>query len=166
MRQHDLCAVCNQGELIREARDVPFSHKGHTMISRDIRGLWCNHCGEGYFSPREDDDGDRLAEEAHEFVQAVDNMLARNAAYVASVRKKLGLDQREAAALFGGGVNAFSRYETGKIKPPRSLLKLFALLDRHPELIDEIKQETAETEMPQEFQEKFPDTQKRPHIAR
>jgi hypothetical protein len=27
------------------------------------------------------------------------------------VRKKLKLDQREAAAIFGGGINAFSRHE-------------------------------------------------------
>ena len=29
-----------------------------------------------------------------------------------------------AAAIFGGGVNAFSRYETGKTRPPLALVKL------------------------------------------
>lgn len=29
--------------------------------------------------------------------------------YIAKVRRKLDLDQRQAAELFGGGVNAFSR---------------------------------------------------------
>ena len=33
--------------------------------------------------------------------------------FIASVRKKLALDQREAAEIFGGGINAFSRYENG-----------------------------------------------------
>ncbi|MEA1051615.1 type II toxin-antitoxin system MqsA family antitoxin [Lamprobacter modestohalophilus] len=55
------------------------------------------------------------------------------------MRKKLHLGQREAAELFGGGVNAFSRYETGKTKPPLALVKLFKLLDRHPDLLDELK---------------------------
>jgi HTH-type transcriptional regulator/antitoxin MqsA len=55
------------------------------------------------------------------------------------VRKKLALDQREAAEIFGGGVNAFSRYETGKTKPPLALVKLLKVLDLHPELLDEIK---------------------------
>jgi len=32
--------------------------------------------------------------------------------------RKLDLDQRQAAELFGGGVNAFSRYESGKTKLP------------------------------------------------
>jgi HTH-type transcriptional regulator/antitoxin MqsA len=59
--------------------------------------------------------------------------------YIAKVRKKLDLDQRQAAELFGGGVNAFSRYENGKTKPPLALVKLFKLLDRHPDLLTEIK---------------------------
>jgi len=42
---------------------------------------------------------------------------------IAKVRKKLDLDQREAAEIFGGGLNAFSRYEKGKTKPPLALVK-------------------------------------------
>ena len=60
-------------------------------------------------------------------------------AFIANVRKKLGLDQREAAELFGGGINAFSRYENGRTKPPLALVKLFKLLDRHPDLLDEVR---------------------------
>ena len=51
---------------------------------------------------------------------------------IARVRRKLDLDQRQAAELFGGGVNAFSRYENGKAKPPLALVKLLKVLDRHP----------------------------------
>jgi HTH-type transcriptional regulator/antitoxin MqsA len=60
-------------------------------------------------------------------------------AFIANVRKKLALDQREAAEIFGGGINAFSRYENGKTKPPLALVQLFKVLDRHPELLDEIR---------------------------
>jgi len=59
--------------------------------------------------------------------------------FIVKVRKKLALDQREAAEIFGGGVNAFSRYETGKTKPPLALVKLLKVLDRHPDLLDEVK---------------------------
>jgi len=59
--------------------------------------------------------------------------------FIAHVRKKLRLDQREAAELFGGGVNAFSRYENGKTKPPLALVKLLQLLERHPDLLAEIR---------------------------
>jgi len=59
--------------------------------------------------------------------------------YIVKVRKKLDLDQREAAEIFGGGVNAFSRYENGKTKPPLALVKLLKVLDRHPDLLNEIR---------------------------
>jgi HTH-type transcriptional regulator/antitoxin MqsA len=59
--------------------------------------------------------------------------------FIISVRKKLDLDQREAAEIFGGGVNAFSRYENGKTKPPLALVKLLKLLDRHPDLLAEVR---------------------------
>ena len=52
---------------------------------------------------------------------------------------KFGLDQREAVEIFGGGVNAFSRYENGKTKPPLALVKLLKVLDRHPELLGEVR---------------------------
>ena len=59
--------------------------------------------------------------------------------FIASVRTKLALDQREAAEIFGGGVNAFSRYETGKTRPPLALVKLLRVLERHPELLGEVR---------------------------
>ena len=59
--------------------------------------------------------------------------------FIASVRKKLDLDQREAGEIFGGGVNAFSRYENGRTKPPLALVKLLKVLDRHPDFLTEIK---------------------------
>jgi HTH-type transcriptional regulator/antitoxin MqsA len=60
-------------------------------------------------------------------------------AFIARVRRKLALDQREAAEIFGGGVNAFSRYENGKTKPPLALVKLLKVLERHPDFLTEVK---------------------------
>jgi HTH-type transcriptional regulator/antitoxin MqsA len=59
--------------------------------------------------------------------------------FIINVRKKLHLGQREAAEIFGGGINAFSRYENGKTKPPLALVKLLKLLDRYPDLLTEIR---------------------------
>lgn len=58
--------------------------------------------------------------------------------FIVKLRKKLALDQREAAEIFGG-VNAFSRYENGKTRPPLALVKLLKVLDRHPELLEEVR---------------------------
>jgi HTH-type transcriptional regulator/antitoxin MqsA len=48
-------------------------------------------------------------------------------------------NQREAAEIFGGGVNAFSRYENGRTRPPLALVKLLRVLDRHPDLLAEVR---------------------------
>jgi HTH-type transcriptional regulator/antitoxin MqsA len=67
------------------------------------------------------------------------NAASVDPSYITTVRKKLDLDQREAAEIFGGGVNAFSRYENGKTKPPLALVKLLKMLDRHPDLLAEVR---------------------------
>jgi transcriptional regulator with XRE-family HTH domain len=82
--------------------------------------------------------GDRYSEMVGLFQRQV-NAAYVDPDYIAKVRRKLDLDQRQAAELFGGGVNAFSRYENGKTKPPLALVKLFKLLDRHPDLLTEVR---------------------------
>ncbi len=67
-------------------------------------------------------------------------MLQEQAVFVAKTRQKLDLDQRQAGEILGGGVNAFSRYESGKVGTPVSVMQLLTLLDRHPELFEEIRQ--------------------------
>jgi HTH-type transcriptional regulator/antitoxin MqsA len=67
------------------------------------------------------------------------NAASVDSEFIAGVRKKLGLDLRQAAEIFGGGVNAFSRYENGKTKPPLALVKLLKVLERHPDLLREIR---------------------------
>ena len=37
------------------------------------------------------------------------------------------------------GDHAFSRYENGKAKAALALVKLLKVLDRHPDLLDEVK---------------------------
>ena len=58
---------------------------------------------------------------------------------LARIRRKLKLTQAEAAKLTGGGKNAFSRYERGTARPLPAVLNLFKLLDKHPELLDEVR---------------------------
>jgi HTH-type transcriptional regulator/antitoxin MqsA len=55
------------------------------------------------------------------------------------VRKKLNLSQREAGGLLKVGENAFDKYERGLVEPSGPTSQLLRLLDRHPELIDELR---------------------------
>jgi HTH-type transcriptional regulator/antitoxin MqsA len=59
------------------------------------------------------------------------------------VRRKLKLDPREADDLIGSGGNEFACYEAGRVQPHPSTVKLLRLLDRHPELLEELRLEEA-----------------------
>lgn len=55
------------------------------------------------------------------------------------VRNKLNLSQREAGGLLKVGENAFDKYERGLVEPSGPTSQLLKLLDRHPELIDDLR---------------------------
>lgn len=129
------CPSCGAATLVHDTRDIPYTYKGETTTVPAVTGDFCPACGEVVLNRT---NGDRYSEQLGEFQRHV-NASYVDPKYIARVRKKLDLDQRQAAELFGGGVNAFSRYETGKTKPPLSLIKLLQLLDRHPGLLDEIR---------------------------
>lgn len=129
------CPVCGAAELIHDTRDLPYTYKGETTIIAAVTGDFCPACTESVLDAAE---SNRVMREMRAFSKQV-NAAIVDPAFITDVRKKLHLDQREAAEIFGGGINAFSRYENGKTKPPLALVKLFKLLDRHPDLLDEVK---------------------------
>lgn len=129
------CPVCAAVDLVHDTRDLPYVYKGETTVIPAVSGDFCPACGD-------------VVLDKHMSACVSSAMLAFNKqvnasiidpAYIAAVRKKLALDQREAAEIFGGGINAFSRYENGKTKPPLALVKLLRVLERHPDLLAEVK---------------------------
>lgn len=129
------CPSCGAARMMRDTRDVPYVYKGESTRIPAVTGDFCSSCGEILLDQEQ---GDRYSEWIGQFQRQV-NAAYIDPSYITKVRRKLELDQREAAELFGGGINAFSRYENGKTKPPLALVKLLKLLDRHPELLSEIR---------------------------
>jgi HTH-type transcriptional regulator/antitoxin MqsA len=128
------CPSCNGAELVYDTRDVPYTYKGESTLLPAVTGEFCTACDESVLDLAETERTMNLMLDFNKQVNAA----IVDPAFILSVRKKLKLDQRAAGELFGGGVNAFSRYETGKTKPPLALVKLLQLLDRHPELLPEL----------------------------
>lgn len=129
------CPICGAAELLHDTRDLPYTYKGETTVIVGVTGDYCPACAESVLDATE---SERVMREMRSFSKQV-NAAIVDPVFIASVRKKLSLDQREAAEIFGGGVNAFSRYENGKTKPPLALVKLLKVLDRHPDLLSEVK---------------------------
>lgn len=129
------CPGCEAAELIHDTRDTSYVCKGEQTTIPEVTGDFCPACGEVVLSR---ENGDRYCDLIGALQRQV-NAAYVDPAYIAKVRKKLDLDQREAADIFGGGVNAFSRYENGETKPLLALVKLPKVLDRHPDLLNEIR---------------------------
>jgi HTH-type transcriptional regulator/antitoxin MqsA len=129
------CPSCGAAELIHDTRDIPYTYKDETTTILEVTGDFCQACGEIILDRLQ---GDRYSEMIGAFRREI-NAAYVDPKYIAKVRKKLDLDQREAAEIFGGGLNAFSRYENGRTKPPLALVKLLKVLDRHPDLLEEVR---------------------------
>jgi HTH-type transcriptional regulator/antitoxin MqsA len=129
------CPVCGAAELIHDTREIPYTYKGESTVIAAVTGDFCPACAESILDAAE---SNRVMREMGAFSKQV-NAAIVDPSFITSVRKKLHLDQREAAEIFGGGINAFSRYENGKTKPPLALVKLFKLLDHHPDLLNEVR---------------------------
>jgi HTH-type transcriptional regulator/antitoxin MqsA len=128
------CPTCGQSKLVHDTRDVPYTYKGESITLPAVTGDFCPTCDESILA---NDESARVSAIMLSFNKQVNGFIV-DPIFITRVRKKLNLDQHKAAELFGGGVNAFSRYENGKTKPPLSLVQLFRVLDRHPKLLEEV----------------------------
>jgi HTH-type transcriptional regulator / antitoxin MqsA len=129
------CPHCAAARVVPDTRDMPYTYKGESTTLPAVKGEFCPACGEAVLDASE---SARVSALMLAFNKQV-NAATVDPGFIASVRKKLALDQREAAEIFGGGVNAFSRYENGKTRPPLALVKLLKVLDRHPDLMSEVR---------------------------
>lgn len=130
------CVCCGAKDAMVgfDHRSRQVAYKGLTRSIHDLAGRECSHCGEVEFSVesavRYAQAGDELIEDAQRAV----------AAEMKRIRRKLHLTQQAAVKILsGGGHNAFSRYERAEVEPPKPLFVLMSLLDRHPDLVEEVK---------------------------
>lgn len=130
------CPTCEIGKLAPGVRNMPYTYKGKKTVIKAVKGRYCDNpkCAEVVMDVSE---SVRTSREMLEFNKTVNAELTP-IELLTEVRRQFALTQQEAAKVFGGGPNAFSRYESGKTKPPVALVKLFTVLKKHPELYKEI----------------------------
>ncbi|TCM51063.1 Xre family transcriptional regulator [Rhizobium sp. PP-F2F-G48] len=97
----------------------------------------------GYY-PAEGDDGVHVGDDMAVVDAALRSLKEAkeglpSPATIRRVRTKLKLSQREAGNLLKVGENAFDKYERGLVEPSGPTSQLIRILDRHPELIEELR---------------------------
>ncbi len=127
------CPQCGARMERRETHAETVEFEGESLRLEGLSGWFCTACAEAIFDE----------ESAHRYGTAGDTLIARanerRQAEIRRIRKKLRLTQVEAGELVGVGKIAFSRYERGESQAPGPLVKLLQLMDRHPELLPEIR---------------------------
>lgn len=88
------CPCCGAAELIHDTRDLPYTYKGESTTIPAVTGDFCPACSEVVLNREH---GDRYSELIGQFQRQV-NAAYVDPAYIASVRKKLDLDQVYGAA--------------------------------------------------------------------
>lgn len=126
------CPECG-GEMRYEKHADEVSYLGHVRKIKTL-GWWCPTCGEGIL----DGAALRASEKALlELKAEVDGVLGP--AEVARIRTALGLSQRKAGEMLGGGPRAFQKYESGKQAVSIPMSHLLRLLARDPSRLRELR---------------------------
>lgn len=133
------CPACGHSEMATEVKDETLEYGVHSLTLHKMRGNFCKACGEGIWD----------AESYRRFTEAQGALVGAVKGDVGSeirrIRKRLKLTQTELAEAFGVGKVAFSRYERGETRPPAPLVKLLRLIENHPELLAEVREERSTT---------------------
>jgi len=126
------CPICN-GTIKRQTKETLYTYKDASRAIMQT-GEYCQSCGEGFLSPS---DLKQSKKEIADFKREVDNLLTSRD--LIRIRKKRKLNQKEASRIFGGGENAFHKYEMGENTQGRPLDILLRLLDNNTISIDDIE---------------------------
>jgi len=125
------CPECG-GEMRYEKHADEISYQGHTRRLKTL-GWWCSKCGEGIVG------GAALRANEKAFLELkaeVDGVLGPEE--VAAARGRLGLSQRKAGELLGGGPRAFQKYEAGSQAVSVPMSRLLTLLANNPKRLREL----------------------------
>lgn len=123
---------------------MKFGPKTRLVKYRDLQakvrvtGWWCESCDEGILT----------GEDLRKYSRALQELKAKAEevlppGQVAAIREKLGLSQRQAGQLLGGGPRAFQKYEAGSQTPSVPMSHLLRLLDRDPGRLAELQSSAA-----------------------
>jgi HTH-type transcriptional regulator/antitoxin MqsA len=119
-----LCPACEQGTLQSRVSDRVIPFEGEPLRVQNLHYSECPVCGEKVVLPAQS----KLNEVAYADAKKA-KLGLWSCGKIEAFRKKWELTQHAAAALFGGGANAFSKYERGEVIHSKSMDLLMRMFD-------------------------------------
>jgi len=131
------CPACG-GVMERKVMNETITFEGHSL-SYEQPGWHCDACGEGVLEGADNTFHDAAL---HEVMASAKGSPISPLA-VRAARETVGLSQREAGRVFGGGPTAFYKYETAKAFPSEGMANLLRLALQRPDLFQKTAIPTA-----------------------
>jgi len=127
MDERAVCALCGEGHVTPQVRQVETEYKG-TKALVPLHYQLCDTCTSDYAGAAENKLNKR---EVMAFRKQVDGLLTGEE--ITALRKQYKLTQAKAAKLFGGGPVAFSKYENEDVAQSEAMDTLLRLVRRSAE---------------------------------
>lgn len=129
----EICFACgsDKTELAVDSRS-PLTYRG-VQLYYTTAFYRCQQCGEEFLTYEQARQSDQNAAAAR---REFDRLLSPDE--IKAIRTRLSLTQEDAARIFGGGKNAFSKYERGEVMQSIAMDRLLRLIDKHPEQLQEL----------------------------
>ncbi len=123
------CLVCEVGNLRAATRTEALRYRNRTLQVHDFCFSSCDQCGAELVMPEQAKRNQVLMADA---VRRVEGLLTSQ--QIKEVRQLMDVNRSQASKIFGGGPNAFSKYERGEIHPSEAVNKLMILARDVPEV--------------------------------
>lgn len=127
---HDIrpCPSCG-GSMVYGEREETVTYQGHSLTYLQS-GWHCDACEDGIVEGPDN----VVADAALHEVMALAKHSPISPLLIRAAREAVGLSQREAGRVFGGGPTAFYKYETAKAVPSEAMSKLLRLALAQPDI--------------------------------
>lgn len=131
------CNECGEGYLHPSTWEADFRHYDGTIHVDGLQCHRCDACGaDPVFSDQIVFNEKRIADAKR---KETGRLIGRE---VRVLREQLGLTQQQAAELFGGGANAFSKYERGEVMQSVAMDRLMKAAAFVPGVLEFLQMET------------------------
>ena len=126
------CPACGSDRIGFTSQPEAVEFKGLQVLVQEVLSTQCENCGYAFATPEQHDRNVAAARAAHVRQRAVAKEARGllSGAQLRVMREGLGLSQREAAELFGGGPVAFSKYENEDVAQSAAMDRLVRVIHR------------------------------------
>ncbi|HTE39785.1 MAG TPA: type II toxin-antitoxin system MqsA family antitoxin [Steroidobacteraceae bacterium] len=135
MKETLACPVCGEDGLAIESFDRNIAYGDRKITVHGLERCRCLVCDADPVLPDQIRHNQLITADTK---RRLDNLYL--SAEIRSLRDELGLSQSEAAVIFGGGANAFSKYERGDVVQSVPMDRLLKITSRYPSLVSDLMQ--------------------------